>query len=146
MTEKDFQDIFGDDFAELAEAMNAAAAEEKAKEPKPVQDGIWYAHDTKDSNGHAISWYRFAAGGKTILWASADNDLEMSQDDMGGQLPGGATGHAITIWNADLSKSIPTKGIAIRVPHEDGTHIDGTTIRSFMGPRAARFLGEFYGV
>lgn len=154
MTDDDFQGLFSaDDAAELLAAATAAetevAAEVAAKAAaEPLKEGIWYAGDEANENGHKISMYRLVMGGKVVMWAKVNTELTVSADDepaVAG-LPAGATAHRIVLVNATGTKMIGTKGFAVMAPHEDGTHIDGRTVRSFLIPRVARYLGELYGV
>lgn len=121
------------------------------KAPKKVKDGVYYDSNEENSNGHSISRYRIVIGGKTVLWASVNNDLPYTVDGnvktIHG-LPAGATTHNIFIANADKTKAICTNGFAVRIMHNDGTgvHIDGHTIQTYVVPRISRFLGELYGV
>lgn len=151
MTNDEFSAQFdADELAAIENEMAEAAAQHEAETVKaqPVKDGLWYVEDTTDGNGHTISWYRLVMAGKTVLWISADNDLEATPEQLGGVLPGGATGHFLTVHNSTRTASIATKGFGVRVPHGDGTgsHIDGQTVRSYVTSRALRWIGEFYGV
>lgn len=146
MTNDEFKGLFGDDAAEL-EALGAeVAAEVAAEQPAaPKKDGVWYAHDGVDGNGHTISWYALNSGGKTLLWASVNNALEISTAPLG-QAPAGVTGHGIRVYNAQRTASVETNGIAVRTLHEDGVHVDGQSVRSFLLPRVSRYISHFYGV
>lgn len=152
MTNDEFKDLFGEDeVLELEQA--AAAAEAEAAEKAPVatvKDGLWYAEDSVDANGHTISWYALNASGKTLLWISVDNALEIGAELLSnaahGHVPAGVTGHAIRVHNATRTVSVETSGIAVRAPHEDGTHVDGQTIRSYVVPRVSRWIAQFYGI
>jgi hypothetical protein len=161
MTENEFNEakdliagLFGDGDAEIqdaVEAFEAHVAAAPATPPTPaVKDGLWYVEDGVNGDGHSISWYRLVSAGKTILWFSMDNDLAVSADvvmsTLGGVLPHGATAHAIRAHNATRTDSVATTGLAIRVLHEDGEHIDGQTVRSYVAPRAVRWIAGFYGV
>lgn len=150
MTENEFNELFAaDDVAELTEAMAAAEAETKAAQPAtpaPTKDGVWYVNDGVNADGHTISWYRLSAHGKAVLWFSVDNDIEVPSGPLG-KLPAGVTAHAIRAWNATRTASVATTGLAIRVPHgPDDVHIDGQSVRSYVVPRASRWVAEFYGV
>jgi hypothetical protein len=153
MTENEFNEaknlidgLFGAD-GKTAEQIAAEVAAEKAK-AAPPKDGLWYVEDTTNSDGHTISWYRLVAHGKTLLWISADNDLEATPEQIGGKLQAGASAHALTVWSGDRTKEAATKGFGVRVPHPDGsgTHIDGQTVRAYVIPRASRWIASFYGV
>lgn len=156
MTDDDFAGLFSaDEQAELAAAtadVNAAleakaaelaakAAELAAKAAEPKKDGLWYSHNEDDANGHTISVYVVIMGGKEIMYARVNTALTVSVPG----LPGGVTAHPIVIAGT-LGKQIETKGFGLMAPHEDGTHIDGQTVRSFLIPRMPRYLGELYGV
>jgi hypothetical protein len=52
----------------------------------------------------------------------------------------------IRAHNATRTASVETTGIAVRTPHEDGVHIDGQSVRSYVAVRAYRWIGQFYGV
>lgn len=151
MTDDEFKGLFSaaeqaelESAAEVAdlEAVVASVAAEATSSTK--QDGVWYSHDAKDGNGHLVSWYAINMGGKSVAWISVDNYVEVSTAGLG--LPAGLTGHGMVIWNAERTVSHATKGVAVRAPHEDGTHIDGQSVRSFIYPRLPRFLGQLYGV
>jgi hypothetical protein len=149
MTDDEFKGLLGEsDAAELEALAAEVEAEVAAEQPAaPKKDGLWYAHDGVSSDGHTISWYALNGGGKTVLWVSIDNDLEVSTAALG-KLPDGITGHAIRVHDAERTDSMATNGIALRAPHQDGTgtHLDGQTVRSYVLPRALRYLGRFYGV
>lgn len=142
MGENEFSEIFGADFAEIAKAMDAAEAEHQAAQPAepPAKDGLQYVNDGTDNSGHQISWYALRVGGKTLLWASVDNDLVV------GNGPHGTTAHAIRIWNGARTIGETTKGLALRGPTSEGTRVLGQTVRSFVLPRALRWIAGFYGV
>lgn len=152
MTNDDFAAQFSaDELAELA-ALEKAMQDAEAEKPAPVaqkaKDGLWYAEDEVEAtNGHTISWYRLVAFGKTLLWFSLDNDLEVSAP-AGLHVPPGVTVHTIRVHNATRTASLATGGVGARAPHKDGTgvHIDGTTVRQYVAPRAARWISHFYGV
>lgn len=151
MTENDFQGLFGDDdYAEIAASMAEVEAEHAAEAPavEVKKTGVWYVEDVQGANGHAISIYALNLGGKTVATARIDNDLEVSPERLAtlGKVPAGVTGHAIVIYSADGGHALATGGIALRYPHKDGTHLDGQTVRAYVLPRAARFIGELYGV
>lgn len=152
MTADEFNELFAaEDLAEIQAAMQEAEIETAAATPEPtappVKDGVWYVEDVEDANGHQISWYRLAGHGKTLLWFSIDNEISLTAEELGGHLPCGITGHAIRVWSGDRMHSIGTKGFAARAPHPDGAvHLDGQTVRSYVVPRASRWIAEFYGV
>jgi hypothetical protein len=149
MGENEFNELFGDEtLAELNEAFAAAAAEaQETAAVKPVKDGLWYDSDGVNGDGHTISWYRLVSGGKTLLWFSMDNDLEVPAP-AGVYVPPGVTVHTIRVHNATRTASVSTSGVAGRAPHKDGsgTHIDGQSVRAYTIPRVARWIAEFYGV
>lgn len=133
-------------FAQVAAEHDAEKAQAAAEAPKPIKDGLWYDADGVDANGHKISWYRLAKQGKTLLWFSVDNDIEVPTAALG-KLPAGVTGHAIRAWNATRTESVSTAGIAIRAPHgPDDTHIDGQSVRAYVMRRVTRWVAQFYGV
>jgi hypothetical protein len=151
MTDDEFKGLFGNDYTEIAEAMDEAEAAHKAKAEaaKPKKDGLWYVRDEDvPEHGHTISVYALNLGGKTVAWIRVDNDLEVPAEELAklGKVPAGVTGHAIRIFSADGGRDIATTGIALRYPHQDGTHLDGQSIRAYVLPRASRFLGQLYGV
>lgn len=154
MADNDFSSEFSGLFEALADekieaefqAIDAKVQAASAAKTAPLPDGVWYVEDGVDGNAHTISWYRLVLGGKTVLWASVDNDRPLPGTLP--NLPEGTTAHGIWVWNADRTKSEGTKGLAARYEHPDGTgiHVDGTTIRSFLAQRAGKYLGTFYGV
>lgn len=146
MTQDEFENLFdADEIAEL-EKLGKDVAQQSAA---PKKDGVWYAGDEQDGNGHTLSTYAVNANGKTLLWIWADNDVEVSRDDIPElHVPSLATAHWIWVANARRTHWVKTRGVALRYPHGDGsgTHIDGNTLRMYVGPRVGRWLAEFYGV
>ena len=152
MTNEDFQGLFSaDDAAELAAAAAQVDAELAAKKAEleaqaPKKDGLWFSHNEDDANGHTISVYVVRMGGKVVLQARVNTALTVEFPG----LPAGVTAHPITITAGAPGEkpAIPTSGVGVMAPHADGTgtHIDGSTVRSYVIPRIPRFLGELYGV
>jgi hypothetical protein len=134
------------DLGDVAEAGKAAEAE--LKKPAVMKDGIRYAADEQDSNGHQISRYAVVMGGKVIAHVLIDNDLETTPPAGMPKLPAGLTVHAIRVQDAMRTKTLETTGVAVKAPHNDGTgtHIDGQTVASYVGPRVARIIADLYGV
>lgn len=136
-----FETLFDEaDVAALKALGNEITAEAATKKPAK-KDGIWYLTDSQDGGS---STYVVNAGGKTMLHVVVDNANEMHVDG----LPEGVTAHSITVYNAKKDSFLTTKGWAIRGLHADGSgvHVDGNTVRSYVGPRVWKWLAHFYGV
>jgi len=144
MGENEFKDMFNaDEIAELQAAADEVAAQVAADTPK--KNGIWYSHD---ENEGANSVYALNMGGKTILWFTVNNTVELLPSQIGGILPDGITAHRIVAWNSYRTANLVTDGFAARHLHDDGTgiHVDGNTVRAFITPQVQRLLAHFYGV
>jgi len=140
--EKSFENLFNAD--ELAELQAVYAEVQAAVAESAKKDGLWYVHD--DQVGHSV--YALNSNGKTILWFTVNNEVELGAEQIGGHLPMGVTAHRIVAWNAYRTASIETKGFAAKYLHDDGSgvHIDGNTVRAYVLPRVHRWIAEFYGV
>lgn len=133
-------------FAELASdnADVAAAAEAAVASVKPAKDGLTYAGDQDGANGHVYSMYTMTLDGKHVFNVMIDNFVEVPVPANMGAAPAGVTAHTITVVKPGHASGITTNGLAFRTPHQDGTHIDGRSVQSYVYPRAVRLLIQLY--
>jgi hypothetical protein len=149
MTEDEFMGLFDkDDIKDVADVF-AAVADEAAKAPK--KDGVWFA-ENKVEGGHNLSLYAINLGGRTVAWATINNDWVETDPEtlqaLGKELPEGVTAHRIFIQNAHRTDGEMTNGLALRYEHGDGSgvHADGQTIRLYIMPRLTKIIARLYGV
>lgn len=149
MTNDDFNNLFdAGDLADL-EAVASGIDAEKAAEPK--KDGVWFS-ENKVEAGHNLSLYAINLGGRTIAWATINNDWVETDTTVlapvASLLVEGVTAHRIFIQNAHRTDGWMTSGLTLRYDHPDGTgvHADGNLIRKFIQSRVTRIVARFYGV
>lgn len=148
MTEDEFKGLFSkEDIKDVADVFEAIV-DEADKAPK--KDGVWFI-ENKIEAGHNLSLYAVNLGGKTIAWATINNDwIETDPTVLAplGHIPAEVTAHRIFIQNAHRTDGWMTEGLALRYDHPDGSgvHADGHTIRAFIAPRVTKIVARLYGV
>ena len=107
-------------------------------------NGLKYFADEIDvTTQHTVSVYHMYVEGKLVFKVFVDNDESADLPDSL-HFPEGVTAHPMTIMDAAGTRTIKTNGVAMRQLHDDGVHIDGMTVQSYVYPRLARLLVQLY--
>jgi hypothetical protein len=107
-------------------------------------NGLKYFTDEVDiATQHTVSVYHMYIEGQLVFKVFVDNDESADLPD-GVDLPEGVTAHPMVVMDAAGTKTLQTKGVAMRQLHVDGVHVDGMTVQSYVYPRLARLLVQLY--
>lgn len=147
MTGDQADEIFAEIIAGDEEWAAKAIEEAPKQELPPVKPtGLSYTGDTVSAVDHTPqSTYVFAWEGKRLFNVYVDLGVTLP-------LPEGVpahivSAHPIRIVSLDYLTSIDTNGMAFVAKHEDDglVHVDGTTVLTYVGPRAMRYVAKLYG-